>query len=83
MANVVTKHSISSARDHPPMANYLVKLFAPPTVRGEFYVPADDDLSAIRRLRDTYPDLLSGCDCAELYGPDGKLVWEQRRDGEA
>jgi hypothetical protein len=65
------------------MANYLVKLVAPPTVRGEFYVSADDDLSAIRRLRDMYPDLLSGSDCAELYAPDGKLVWEQRRDVEA
>jgi len=66
------------------MANYLLKLFgadraktAPRADLGELEIPAHDDLSAIRRLRETYPERLSECDCAELYGPDGKLVWEQ------
>ena len=69
------------------MANYLLKLFGAgrdkATARvaiAEFEVSALDDLSAIRRLRDTYPDRLSECDCAELYGPDGKMVWEQSGD---
>jgi hypothetical protein len=44
---------------------------------GKLDVTASDDLSAIKRLKDTYPERLSECDCAELYGPDGKLVWEQ------
>jgi len=66
------------------MANYLLKLFGPNRAKtapradlGELDIPAHDDLSAIRRLRETYPERLSECDCAELYGPDGKLVWEQ------
>jgi hypothetical protein len=64
------------------MANYLLKLFGkrdkaerPPL--GELAIDAHDDLSAIRRLKDTYPARLEECDCAELYGPDGKLVWEK------
>ena len=66
------------------MANYLLKLFGPNRAKtapradlGELDIAAHDDLSAIQRLRDTYPERLSECDCAELYGPDGKLVWEQ------
>ena len=66
------------------MANYLLKLFGPRRARarpgpdlGELQIAAHDDLTAIQRLRDTYPERLSECDCAELYGPDGKLVWEQ------
>jgi hypothetical protein len=59
------------------MANYLLKLFGPRRARlDEIEVPAGDDLSAIRRLKETYPARLEECDCAELYGPDGKLVWE-------
>jgi hypothetical protein len=59
------------------MANYLLKLFGPKRARlDELEVPAGDDLSAIRRLKETYPARLEECDCAELYGPDGKLVWE-------
>ena len=60
------------------MANYLLKLFGPKRARlDELEVPAGDDLSAIRRLKESYPARLEECDCAELYGPDGKLVWEQ------
>jgi hypothetical protein len=69
------------------MANYLLKLFGPErnntTERlglGVLKVAAHDDIAAIRRLKDTYPDRLSDCDCAELYGPDGRLVWEQSGD---
>jgi hypothetical protein len=66
-----------------PMANYLLKLFGPKRGAsdrpglGEVAIPAQDDLSAIRRLKDSYPERLEECDCAELYNPDGKLVWEQ------
>ncbi len=61
-----------------PMANYLLKLFGPKRAPlDELPVPAGDDLSAIRRLKESYPARLEECDCAELYGPDGKLVWEQ------
>jgi hypothetical protein len=73
----------------PPMPHYLLKLLGPKRDRasarialGEIDVSAQDDLSAIRRLKETYPERLSECDCAELYGPDGKLVWEQRSDAE-
>ncbi len=64
------------------MANYLLKLFgkrdrAERPGLGELEIAAHDDMSAIRRLKDTYPERLSECDCAELYGPDGKLVWEK------
>lgn len=66
------------------MANYLLKLFGPHRDKlaprphlGELEIPADDDLSAIRRLKETYPERLSECDCAELYGPDGRMVWEK------
>ena len=66
------------------MANYLLKLFgpnrattAPRADLGELDIAAHDDMAAIKRLRETYPERLSECDCAELYGPDGKLVWEQ------
>lgn len=60
------------------MANYLLKLFGPKRApMDELSVPAADDLSAIRRLKESYPARLEECDCAELYGPDGKLVWEQ------
>jgi hypothetical protein len=65
------------------MANYLLKLFGPKRDKterpglGELDIDAHDDLSAIRRLKDTYPARLEECDCAELYGPDGKLVWEK------
>ena len=60
------------------MANYLLKLFGPKRAPlDELSVPAGDDLSAIRRLKESYPARLEDCDCAELYGPDGKLVWEQ------
>ncbi len=68
---------------YQPMANYLLKLFGPKRDKaerpglGELDIDAHDDLSAIRRLKDTYPERLSECDCAELYGPDGKLVWEK------
>ena len=74
----------------PPMPNYLLKLFGPKhdaaSARmglGELDVSAQDDLSAIRRLKETYPDRLAQCDCAELYGPDGRLVWEQSSDAES
>jgi hypothetical protein len=38
---------------------------------------ARDDLSAIRCLRETFPDDLAECDCTEFLGPDGRLIWEQ------
>jgi hypothetical protein len=67
---------------YPIMANYLLKLFgkrdkAERPALGELEIAAHDDMSAIRRLKDTYPARLEECDCAELYGPDGKLVWEK------
>ena len=69
------------------MANYLLKLFGAKrdpgsarTVVGELDIAAQDDLSAIRRLRDSILIALSDCDCAELYGPDGKMVWEHPGD---
>jgi hypothetical protein len=69
------------------MADYLLKLFGPRrdklrTALGEIDVSAHDDLAAVKRLKDTFPDRLSECDCAELYGPDDKLVWEQNSDAE-
>ena len=47
--------------------------------RGTRISPAGvrDDLSTIRCLRETYPDDLAECDCAEFLGPDGRLIWEQ------
>jgi len=41
---------------------------------------AYDDMSAIRCLRETYPERLSACDGAGFYGPDGRLIWEQGVD---
>jgi hypothetical protein len=43
---------------------------------GEISIPADD-LSSIRCLRDTYRDRATGCDRAEFYAPNGRLVWEE------
>jgi hypothetical protein len=70
---------------HRTLANYVVRLFGrrhsltnARISLGEFNISAYDDLSAIRCLKETYPARLSECDCAEFYGPDGKLVWEQR-----
>ncbi|HEX4197851.1 MAG TPA: hypothetical protein VHZ26_10445 [Caulobacteraceae bacterium] len=71
------------------MANYLLKLFdtkhgraSERTNLGELPVDAGDDEAAIKRLKESYPDRLSECDCAELYRPDGKLVWEMHGDSE-
>jgi hypothetical protein len=36
-----------------------------------------DDLAALRCLRETFPDRLADCDCAEFLRPDGRLIWEQ------
>ena len=43
---------------------------------GEISVPTDD-LASIRCLRDTYRDRTTGCDRAEFYAPNGRLVWEE------
>jgi len=78
------------SRSHPSLANYVLKLLGPKhggsnarVALAEINLSAYDDLSAIRCLRETYPDRLSKCDCAEFYGPDGKLIWEQRVSSDA
>jgi hypothetical protein len=77
-------------RNHRALANYVLGLLGPRrgsasarVALGEVGVAAYDDLSAIRCLRETYPDRLSACDCAEFYGPDGRLIWEQRTGADA
>ena len=74
-------------RSRRGLANYVLKLLGPKPgdansriALGEFRISAYDDLAAIRCLKETYPDRLSLCDCAEFYGPDGRLIWEERVD---
>lgn len=79
-----------SPHSHRALADYVLRLLGPQrgdlsgrVALAELKVSAYDDLSAIRCLKDTYPDRLSECDCAEFYGPDGKLIWEQRVSSDA
>jgi hypothetical protein len=69
------------------LASYVLKLLGPKhgataarISLGELSLSAYDDLAAIRCLKETYPDRLAECDCAEFYGPDGRLIWEERVD---
>jgi hypothetical protein len=66
------------------VANYVLKLLGPKRGDtdarinfGELRVSAYDDLSAIRCLKETYPDRLTRCECAQFYAPDGRLIWEE------
>jgi hypothetical protein len=79
-----------NAPQNRTLANYVLKLFRrrlsptnTSTYLGEFNISAYDDLSAIRCLKETYPARLSECDCAEFYGPDGRLIWELRANASA
>jgi hypothetical protein len=76
--------SRSSAPRLRTMANYVLKLLGPKRGDadarinfGELTVSAYDDLSAMRCLKETYPDRLARCECAEFYAPDGRLIWEE------
>ncbi|MEJ0066235.1 MAG: hypothetical protein WDM85_13135 [Caulobacteraceae bacterium] len=73
---------------HRALANYVLRLLGSKhgdtrVTVAEINVSAYDDLSAIRCLRETYPDRLSDCDCAEFFGPDGRLIWEQKAGPDA
>jgi hypothetical protein len=79
-----------ATHSHRALANYVLKLLGPKhggsnarVALAEINISADDDLSAMRCLRETYPDRLRECDCAEFYTPDGRLIWEERVDANA
>jgi len=74
-------------RRYQALANYLHRLFAPkraPTNTrigpGELSISAYEGVSVSRCLEQTYLDRPPRGDCAEFYGSDGRLIWEQRAE---
>ena len=72
---------------HRALADYVLKLLAPKREStnaeigfGELNISAHENLAVSRCLEATYLDGPSQRGCAEFYGPDGRLIWEQTVD---